>query len=473
MRTLPDALARFGSTDNRLLTYVDSLRPSWPSLLTSFLTATMDEVRLLHVSNLSKAVLTIVDLDDLEFIRKGVLRREITGDISFTRQRDHSAHTTHNWLLGWYLYCNSKRLRTAMRNFIDLRLWPTATFSHDTYFGHVWQYASLLHDIGYIFEGSIDPLEPVGHDEQAAAGVAFTREYFENVLWGDCGFMAPTDRKAILDHVEMKLPDFERDSVLSSIADTLRNLDDLNCLTDTVIKDAELRNIPLTLSRRIQSEGLASDAFELWRAHHRMYSSSTMRRVIDYTEKAFRRYMFEGMPEASVRLLDHGVCGGLLLLLIATFYYRLRYAIEAKRGAGARFRRLAKLFCERIVEYECDPYFWWTGIVWATSAVAAHNVLQCDPYEDGVSKPRLRLDDDPLTYLGILTDAVQHWDRYTVLPTLLRSPSQGVDVCLGKSKGIVVINYKEKALAAKVTKELDGCLDGWKNLIDIRSKARC
>ena len=69
-------------------------------LLNRFLSSTMDEARLRFADRYAAGVLERYDLEDWVHFRHGVHRREVTGEISFDSQRDHSAHTLNNYLLG-------------------------------------------------------------------------------------------------------------------------------------------------------------------------------------------------------------------------------------------------------------------------------------------------------------------------------------------------------------------------------------
>src|SRR5208337_515894 len=74
-----------------------------------FLTATMDEVRTTTSNRVALEVLKRIGLGDFDLFRKAVLRRELTGEIAYQNQRDHSSHTLYNYLLGWYFFIQSGR----------------------------------------------------------------------------------------------------------------------------------------------------------------------------------------------------------------------------------------------------------------------------------------------------------------------------------------------------------------------------
>src|ERR1051325_5475373 len=135
-----------------------------PRILDDFLFSTVDEVRSRNANRLAQYTLSLQFLDEISFFRESVLRREARGDSAYPGQRDHTAHTVNNWLLGWLIYEHSTRFRAAFKKAAKARRLLTAGthgaggVSAEIAFGNVWIYASLLHDIGYLFEGAIDAM---------------------------------------------------------------------------------------------------------------------------------------------------------------------------------------------------------------------------------------------------------------------------------------------------------------------------
>lgn len=83
----------------------------------------------------------------------------------------------------------------------------------------------------------------------------------------------------------------------------------------------------------------------------------------------------------------------------------------------------------------------------------------------------LSMKDDPLTYLGILVDCLQEWDRYTVqrhsvLGGML--PVQGRDVALGTLDNKVVVSFRKECRRAKKVREaLDESLADWRSVVEV------
>jgi hypothetical protein len=182
--------------------------------------------------------------------------------------------------------------------------------------------------------------------------------------------------------------------------------------------------------------------------------------------KVFNSIVDKGLPGAGVRLIDHGVAGGLIQLLASTYYYRLQ---SAARSPGTSGSALA----QRIRSNDWSPAFWWTAIVWGTAAAGLHNIQQMGAAKklDAQWPGKLRLTDDPLAYLGIMVDIIQEWNRYSVFKKLDSEPIQGIEVELGVKKRKVFLRFKEPngvKRARKVRDELDQALAGWKNLLDVQ-----
>jgi hypothetical protein len=187
----------------------------------SFLGATMDEVRLYHANLCVEEILRPFDMDDADFFRKGVLRREVTGNVSYPKQRDHSAHTLHNYLLGWYYVTHADAIRNALTSEFTRRGLINTKVSFEYCFTDLWPFPSLLHDIGYLFEGSLGLLSTAVQGSQVEIGAEVVDEYFSSYFWNSIGFGSIEDRQAALAFSGCILPDFSR-RTMAAISDQLR-----------------------------------------------------------------------------------------------------------------------------------------------------------------------------------------------------------------------------------------------------------
>jgi len=478
-QSLPHELFRF-VTENA--NYKDRHKkindPDSATLLGGFLFATLDEVRLYYADRYAYHVLKTTDIEDACHFRQGVLRREASGDIEYHKQRDHAAHTLHNYLLGWYVYENNAHLRGAMRHAMAVRLSPVPQECSEDQgrhrFFNIWPYVSLLHDIGYLFEGGLEALRIDLHSDHVRCGAEVVQEYFRNRFWSETPLAAATERAKVRKWTGITEPDFSPFTV-TAVGDSLRALGNLEIVWAWAIKGLHERKIDTTQLTALDFKG-QGDAFEVWRRHYRAYSPAMVNRV-DQLEKAFYAMMWDGLPGIGVRVLDHGVAGGLLQLLYATYYFQMHFGLIDAANKNPNEPDLQDLVAR--IKARLGPtgvvynaFWWWTSIVWATGATALHNLQQMDQPWPGCQTTTgpLAIEDDPLAYLGILVDVMQEWDRYTVSRTSIFTgilPLQGKDVSLCADSGIIHVNYADAKRSKKVKESLAAALIGWDKVVNV------
>jgi hypothetical protein len=423
-------------------------------LLEMFLGSTMDEVRLRRAVEFATQTMNLFDVGDATFFRQLVLQREVFRRIAYDKQRDHTAHTVNNWLLGWLLFEDVSELRKKMLTSIERR--KIEKFPTFEIFGDLWMYASLLHDIGYMFEGSFRIDNTVQDSEYLSFALGNVHDYFHHRFWKENFVGRPYQQKAILKATCISSPDFTSLKSLTSVADRLRDLNDLS-----------------ELERRIgvsdKPKQLSSDAFELWEQHFEQYSPANVPTIRE-VEENFDRYLNVGIPGAGVKVLDHGVCSGLLQLQYSTFYFRVASAIKSRLGGSLpeTDRKALSLFIENTEEKggPIDFDYWWQIVVWSTGATAVHNLVQQE-------KKKYSVDSDPLTYLGILVDCIQCWDRFSVNPLSIFSgavPAQSAEVEYDLVNGRAVFSFQNQTetFIERLRDELNNSLLDWDQFIEIR-----
>lgn len=436
--------------------------------LKPFLFSTMDEVRLRRAAEYILTVLAVSDAQDAGHFLAGVLRREISGDISYPKQRDHSAHVLYNYLLGWYIYGACPSLRTALGSQFALRGWSES----DKAFYNVWPFVSILHDIGYLFEGGLAPLSTSVQHRQVTIGADVAREYFAHHFWSEARVNSVDDRRRILRLSGVEVPAFS-DNSFTGVADGLRSLGHLERLRAAVRNERDSKRISSPTTDILNKvDGLPGDTFDLWRAHYEYFGQTRMVNRIESAQNVFDSLLRHGIGNTGLRVLDHGVCGGLLLMLYSTFYYSLWFGLPSDAppdpsdaAAWRRFRRLPDL-----VVYEA--WWWWSVIVWATAATAIHNTQQQQQWPHPLGRPApLDLEEDALAYLGILVDILQEWDRYSVTRASVIGgglPIQAVDVRLSNAEGKIVVAFGDSAVVSKVRDSLNIALNRWTDLLDLQ-----
>ncbi|MBU1042089.1 MAG: hypothetical protein KKF77_13410 [Proteobacteria bacterium] len=471
MRSLVEELWTYATSNPKYSTFH---RGCCDNTLELFLFSTMDEVRLRHAEEYAESILRITFMQDASFFRKSLLRREAAGEFSYAKQRDHAAHTLYNYLIGWYIYTNSYVVGEEMARHLKTRGWE----GNSTEFGSTWPFLSLLHDIGYIFEGSLGPLSTAIQSEQAKIGVDIAHEYFCSEFWSVNCLDSEYDRRVLQRLIGDSFfqPSFSCRS-LAQVADALRYLGNLETLRAQLL--TRLReSFPIVgqddvrMRELSRGGGLPGDAFDLWEMHYRFFENKKMVKHIQSLRDGFYNLLRFGRTDMGIRHLDHGVCSGLLALLYSTVYFVIFFALEARPLESPADKRVYHNFRVKAAEgadMDVDALWWWTNVVWATAGAAMHNIQQIGHLLGlNVKLAKIHLKDDPLAYLGILADIIQDWDRYGVsgVSSLTGAlPVQGKDVKLGVGGGKILIRYGDPKRVKAITNDLDRALYGWKDLI--------
>lgn len=445
-----------------------------PEVLRNALKTATDEDRLHYAEEYGEQILRLTDNADAVYFRKCVLRKETAAFIRYQKQRDHSVHTLHNYLLGLYFFDNSLELRSQLHAAMRARK-TTANNPEELRkrFAEVWCYTSLLHDVGYLFEGTTsegDTLDLM--DEMVRNGRDSCLDYFNDVFWRDLGFRDADRRQIAQALIRNKLEPGEGTGGPSTIVYFLRNLGPWDVLARDLKEGEKLaKKVPGTLS---------SDAFQLWRLHYRQYNQPKMAKRFDVLEDTLYDLFENGIPEERIpRHLDHGLCGALMLLKYSTWWFRAfltaKYAVDAVPPPSPSEAEVIGLIT-KTTKHEYNAAHWWSSILWATAAIAIHNLQQHPKYLPHHSK--LSIAEDPLAYLGILVDILQEWDRHSVrrLPSISSDKrcinSRDIDIGVDPN-GIIRIEYgcrDNSAIKreAKMISDLNAALKDWKNIVTFK-----
>ncbi len=469
-------------------------------VLVGFFDSTLDEARLKKANDFSNYALYISDKQSFVYFRRAESKREMSGEIDFDKQRDHAVHTLYNYLLGWYIFDHLPAFREAFRGIFKdsfkisldanqneenfYRTYHTSdnylfqphgldenNFFVDltlvNHFGDVWPMVSLLHDVGYILEGSLSPATPKIEHERVTNGTKVLHDYFNHWLWRftDVDFRAAID---IAKSIGCVVPDFKTSKSMPALSDRLRDVGNL----ENVRNKAEKKEIDPLNPKDTGHYALNLEAFELWKLFYKKYINknnielilieedikndielilieqdieNNMELILYEVKKEYENDIWEGSILSKINL-NHGVCGGLMLLQASTFWYELMWGLvsptwsyehyidyikdkreESERVSEKTFDKIKK----EITEERIPAHIWlrggfnymdWVKDLWATAAVTIHDYVTKDTwnskYDDDVpekEKRKIDLQTDPLAYLEVLVDVLQEWDRYTVL----------------------------------------------------------
>jgi hypothetical protein len=249
---LPEELLRFAQKPGGLYFEFHLDVPENDNSLEKFLNATLDEVRLYHADRYANLVLKLSDLEDGRHFRQGVLRREASRDIEYQKQRDHAAHTLHNYLLGWYMYEYSPSVRVNLEKAIKARFpWKDNSVA---VFGNTWPYVSLLHDIGYLFEGGLEILSTEPNSERVRRGGEIVQEYFRHRFWAETPFAAAKERARARELIKIEEPDLSPFTI-TAVADSLRALGNLETLWDCALQELKHKAVDTRIFDGIDFKG--------------------------------------------------------------------------------------------------------------------------------------------------------------------------------------------------------------------------
>jgi len=350
-------------------------------VLVGFLNSTLDEARLKKANDFASYALYISDKRSFAYFRRAESKREMSGEIDFDKQRDHAVHTLYNYLLGWYVFDHLKEFREAFRRFFKNSLeitlapnkkekqfytppnnyYPNRPYGLDdknffadlplvNHFGDVWPLASLLHDVGYILEGSLSPASPKTEHERVINGAKVLHDYSNHWLWRHTTI---DFRAAINIAINMNciVPDYKSSKSMSALSDRLRDIGNLENIRK---KGLENKKEPLN-PEDTGEYALNLEAFELWKLFYKKYIDnvnigliliendikntkgliiieneikSNMGLILQEVIKEYENDVWEGGITTKINL-NHGVSGGLMLLQASTFWYEFMWGLES------------------------------------------------------------------------------------------------------------------------------------------------
>jgi hypothetical protein len=419
----------------------------------AFFSARNDIKRLDAAQTLAADILLENDFVELVALRDIVAQQELRRQIKYPRQKDHTTHTVSLYLLGVWLYDNLPKFQFSFASKIGLARELTIikgskpsiitdTIDHEFLFQ--WVFASLLHDVGYVFFD----LSAETADDRKAIGALFSWERVKA-----CYSNLSTDCEKALrsaftdwDH-RFSSTDISPLSSANTPSDILQWLASAPWLDDIV---------PSTAGR---------DLFEVLELNDlpllRKYASHV----------AENGYAPIGNFENAC--VDHAVGSALLLLRYTAFWYWL-------------LKHVAENASDCLVpltgRFNYDPQNMTSSIIPACRAVAFHNIRPTVPCATEII-PLITLSSEPLMFLSILCDELQIWDRPPAgvedlksYRAYAKSALDGSDVqivCNGPTdfaRAFFTIRASaevQPTIKKKLRTTLDDRLPGWKELIEL------
>jgi hypothetical protein len=429
----------------------DVLKPDGSQVLERFVNSRLDINRLKAATEfINECIFRVNVWPELGVLREAVAEREVRRDMRYEMYRDHTCHTLWGFLLGCLLFEHSSKLRklvTGLTDASDDQL--TATNLKD--FGGMWLLGFLCHDIGYLFESDIpagmtpDPLL----DLQAAC--ALLNDYFHGYYIST--YVGESSTENFIELQKLDYPNYPNNS-LSIVAQSLRRLPFAN---DVVI-DATAKSFKVP-----------ADAFELFRV-----SGCA---DVESIEKAYR-FLYE-TGRWGQKFLDHGVVSGLLMAQILVLGYCLHMIVRYPVGNPGNGRYTAP-FVDSVrakTEYGEDLTIEMLKrrVRWVFAA-ARHNIdpewWTKKPVIAGQPPAKLKPEADPASFLVILVDMLQDWDRprmnANIRPDDLLMDSADIELDINAEKlRIRARSGLPKKRIEKLRQDLDARLEQWTDFVEL------
>ncbi|MEK4510151.1 hypothetical protein [Paenibacillus sp. FSL K6-2524] len=385
--------------------------------LEQFFITRSDIQRIQKAEALAERILELTDFSDLVPIRSGVATLEIKRRISYDKQTDHTAHTLYLYLLGIWVYDNIPSLRKPIDDSIQSSN-PIHMFLFQ------WTYASLLHDIGYLFSQELEK----------DAGESPYASIFDNIFNLDS---IKRYAGVLSEENSMKLEELWRTfeekykitsiSTINSKPDIIHQLDHIPWLVDLGLKT----NSGLDALMETNIEEMTVRDFALFMAT-KGYSGNTV--------------------------VDHGVASGLMLLKYSSIWYWI--CNEAQQKYLSLYEELTKNY-----KYPLKVFI--RHVIPACKATAYHNL----------TNTKFNLTDNPILFLAVLCDELQVWDRFLSGHKYIDNWST-VEHCM--SEDVIVekeTNSNEQLLhftvsnyyCEKITNTLEKRVANWSNYVRISS----
>ena len=208
------------------------------------------------------------------------------------------------------------------------------------------------------------------------------------------------------------------------------------------------------------------------------------RKIIDSMEHAFERILWNGMPQNGIRVLDHGIVTGLLILQLSNYFYELSKIVQdqvdfkldnnIKNALKKNFYNMLGEASDKLTD---EQYY---SSIRRIAGAAFHNINptwfeewkknDSTDWNKPVSPFPLDPTTDGIVYIPILLDTLQDWDRPS-FPSNINEPTiDGLDVYCNNMKGprrvklIFDVEDKDKYID-RLKKDLSKRLKNWEEMI--------
>ncbi|ANF94808.1 hypothetical protein [Paenibacillus bovis] len=405
-------LNHFANAD-KVAGYIRGKIPNLTEKLEEFFETRSDIKRIQLSENICERILNLTDFSDIIPIRSEVATLEIKRRIDYKKQSDHTAHTLYLFLLGIWVYDNIPQLREKIDKSIDSQK-PIKMFLFQ------WTFASLLHDIGYLFynfgDGSnIDSwrvYDEIFNSENLMKYIENLneneKEYFEKIC-NDFNFSYKVNQ-----HSEKETPKL-----------LIEELENIPWLHDFGIETS--KGLEILDGRDYGLNSLSYFAYEM-------------------AEKGY---------DGKTPIVDHGIASSLMLLKYTSAWYHIINVEDQEKLLNGKFKYYLNVFSKHVIP--------------ACRAVAYHNV------------PNVKFTlKTPLLYLAVLCDELQVWDRFLSGSQHIDN-WRSVEHCMAEDIIATLSNddvnnpllnlSTSSTHYNKIVDSLSSRVDGWEQFVSINKKS--
>jgi hypothetical protein len=400
--------------------YLRKLIPELAQNIHTLFNARSDVQRLQIAEEISEDILETSDFADMKYIRDAVATLEIKRLIKYPNQTDHTIHTVYLFLLGIWIYDNVGEVKTTINNNIH-------SSKKIKMFVFQWIFASLLHDIGYLFYQGVDEnnIELLNKFDEM-----FTSRYIPNYL----SKRASEHRQQI----ESMLQEFYTTYKSCIVHSNEKCPGDLLGKLDSI---PWLDNLEYKITSGLELLKLNSD------------TDSHLR---SFAEKVATVGYGNDPKDTADPKMDHAIASGLMLIKYTSVWYWLYREFELKDN---------RLFLDLSKDFEYPLGVFKNHVIPACQAVIYHNV----------SGLQFNLQTEPLLYLAVLCDELQFWDRIWVAESQIDNWKSAYH-CMAETFRVSMtckenennkINFTiDSKVSSKIQTNLDKKLKDWKDLIE-------
>ncbi|MEC0093208.1 hypothetical protein [Paenibacillus macquariensis] len=386
--------------------------------LEQFFITRSDIKRIQKAEALAERILELTDFYDLVPIRSGVATLEIKRRISYDKQTDHTAHTLYLFFLGIWVYDNIPSLRTPIDDSIKSSN-PIHMFLFQ------WTYASLLHDIGYLFS------EVLEKDAEEPSSVSIFDSLFNIDSIKRYAGITSKENNVKLEELWRTFEEKYKITPIctkNSMVDIIHQLDHIPWLVDLGLKTVS--GLDALMETNINESTIRDFSISMATEG---YSGNTV--------------------------VDHGVASGLMLLKYSSIWYWI--CNEAKNKDSSLHEELTKYY-----KYPLNVFI--RHVIPACKATAYHNL----------TNTKFNLTDNPMLFLAVLCDELQVWDRFLSGRKYIDNWST-VEHCMSEDVLVEKENSSKEQLLhftvsnyyhEKITSTLENRVANWKNYVRISTK---